>query len=422
MKNIFLLICVIAMASMTILTISCTENKSTGASTNDVPQLLDRGERIQLGKEWDAVQNHYMAQKASLNYEPNNLEAKLSLAELFAREARVTGEHGHYYPAALQMTDEILNTHASDSDLQFRTLITKAGVLLSLHEFEAAKAIGLQAYKLNPQNAQVNGVLVDAFVELGEYDKAVAASDRMIAIKPDLRSYSRVSYLREIHGDIEGAIEAMNYAVEAGYPGYEETAWAMLTLGNLYKEYGKLEKAESIYKQILLTREDYPFAHGEIADLFYRKGELGEAEEILDEAIQIIPEVGFYTQLAQIYKDHNRTQEFDEIMKEVFLMLEDDVVNGHNMNLEYADIYLRLMEDVEKAYAHAVKEYENRPKNIDVNRVMAEVLLHRGEIKKAKDYLIAASVTNSKNSDLQNLKEQIGFSEGLSSISSGLKE
>jgi len=231
-----------------------------------------------------------------------------------------------------------------------------------------------------------------------------------------LRSYSRVSYLREIYGDIDGAIEAMNYAVAAGYPGYEETAWAMLTLGNLYKEYGNPEKAESIYKQILAMREDYPFAHGEMADLFYRMDDPEKAEEILDDAIKIIPEVGFYTQLAQIYKDQGRMEKFDEIMKEVFLMLEDDVVNGHNMNLEYAHLYLHLMEDAEKAYAYASKEYQKRPKNIDVNRLMAEVLIHQGQMERAKDHVISASITNSQNTDLQRPKEQVGYSQGLSSL------
>ncbi len=43
--------------------------------------------------------------------------------------------------------------------------------------------------------------------------------NRMVSIRPDIRSYSRISYLREIHGDIPGAIEAMELAVEAGAPG-----------------------------------------------------------------------------------------------------------------------------------------------------------------------------------------------------------
>jgi hypothetical protein len=39
---------------------------------------------------------------------------------------------------------------------------------------------------------------VDGNVEMGNYDSAVAFADKMVALRPDLTSYSRVSYLREI--------------------------------------------------------------------------------------------------------------------------------------------------------------------------------------------------------------------------------
>ena len=57
---------------------------------------------------------------------------------------------------------------------------------------------------------------MDALVELGEYDEAVRVSDQLQSLKPGLSSYSRVSYLRELHGDHAGAIEAMQMAANAG--------------------------------------------------------------------------------------------------------------------------------------------------------------------------------------------------------------
>ena len=53
----------------------------------------------------------------------------------------------------------------------------------------------------------------------------------MVDIRPDIRSYSRVSYLREIYGDYPGAIEAMKMAVDAGVAGDEATEWARIQLG-----------------------------------------------------------------------------------------------------------------------------------------------------------------------------------------------
>jgi tetratricopeptide (TPR) repeat protein len=373
-------------------------------TTTDIPALLDRSEKIQLDKEWEFAQNFYAKQLQTLNKEPNNTEAKINLAQLFIKEARVTGEHGHYYPGALKMLNQVVDANPKNLDQLFLALVTKAGVQLSLHEFAAAKETGEKALLLNPSNAQAYGVLVDANVELGNYEAAVFMSDKMVSIKPDIRSYSRVSYLREIHGDIPGAIQAMEMAVKSGYPGYEETAWAMLTLGELYKRYDQPEKALAMYNEILATRPNYPFAIGAIGEFYYDYKNLEKAESHTQEAMDIIPEVGFYVQMAHIYNDRQEMQKRDELMEEVFLMLQDDETNGHNMNLEYADLYLELLNDSDKALAYAQKEYEKRPLNIDVNRLLAKIYQQRNDLEKVAFHTKAASVTNSKHPDLIELK------------------
>mgnify|MGYP000214782859 CR=1 FL=1 len=395
-----------------ILCASCNEattqtSSQAEAKTIDLPKLLDRSEKIQLGKEWDYVQNYYMDRKQALEKNPEDNQAKLEIAQLFIKEARVTGEHGHYYPAALKTINEILSQDSLDNNMNFLALMTKAGVQLSLHEFSDALDTGLKAVKLNPANAQIYGVLVDANVELGNYGEAVKLADRMVSIKPDLRSYSRISYLREIHGDVEGAKKALTLAVEAGYPGYEETAWAMLTLGELYAEYGEIDKAEKIYEQIVEMRPNYPFAVAALGDIAYEKGEIEKAEKIYNDAIEIIPEVGFYISLAQIYKETGREDEYTNIISEIMEMLEDDVVHGHNMNLEYAHLYNDVMDNPDKALVYVKKEYEKRPENIDVNRVLSKIYLNLDDKTNSKIYAEAAGITNSKHPELKKILDKI---------------
>ncbi len=399
-----------------ILTMASCETKTNMVASVKVADLLDRGDQIQLGKEWDFIQNFYSKQLIALRKDPKDVAAKLNLAELFIKEARVTGEHGHYYPAALDVVDQILATKELSKNQSFKAMTLKAGVQLSLHEFSAALITAKTAVQVNPNNAQIYGVLVDCFVELGDYEAAVAAADKMISIKPDIRSYSRVSYLREIHGDKVGAEDALTLAVKAGYPGYEETAWAMQTLGELYLLYGEYDKAEIVFQTILEDRADYPFAVAALGTIAYQKKDFKKAEEITQSAMAIIPEVGFYTQMAQIYKEQNRQEEFEEIIAEVFVMLEDDVVHGHNMNLEYADIYLNLLDDAEKALSYAQLEYGKRPNNIDVNRVLADIYNEQGDVTKAHMHLASASSTNSKHPELIELKKVTRYSKALSSI------
>ena len=385
---------------------SCKNNDiQSTANTFDVPTLIERGEKIKLGKEWDQIQNLYALKLSDLRKNKNDNNAKLVLSQLFIKEARVTGEHGHYYPAALKMLNSILEDQKIDKDLQFRTLMTKAGVELSLHEFDQALTTGTEALKMNNRNAQIYGVMVDANVELGNYKKAIAYADKMVSIKPDLKSYARVAYLREIHGDVEGAIRALKLSVQAAYPGTEEAAWASQTLGDLLFQYEKIQEAESTYKYILQTRKDYPFAVAALGDIYLEKNDLEKAEAKYKEAMEIIPEVSYYVQLAKLYKSQNRVAEMLSLKNEIFEMLEDDVASGHNMNLEYADLYLHLLDDPKKALQYANLEYEKRPINIDVNRMIAKIYLSLDNKSKAKDHMAMASITNSIHPDLKELQE-----------------
>ena len=53
----------------------------------------------------------------------------------------------------------------------------------------------------------------------------------MVDRKPNLAAYARVSYLRELHGDLEGAATAMRLAVAAGGPAPENNAYVRALLG-----------------------------------------------------------------------------------------------------------------------------------------------------------------------------------------------
>ena len=185
MKRVLVLLCFIATF------MSCGEKQTkeqTTAARFEIPELLDRPEQIRLGSEWDLVQNKYAALLQQIKANPQQSGPLLSCAELFINEARISGEHGHYYPGALKVLEKSLQLAKPASDEQFRALSLKASVLLSQHEFHQALAVAKQAVQLNTYNAAIYGVLVDAYVELGDYDKAIAMADKMVSIRPDLRS------------------------------------------------------------------------------------------------------------------------------------------------------------------------------------------------------------------------------------------
>ena len=138
---------------------------------------------------------------------------------------------------------------------------------MSQHHFADGLAVAHKAQQVNPYNAYVYGLLVDGNVEMGNYDTAVSYADRMVSVRPDLTSYSRVSYLREIFGDYNGAIKAMQMAVEAGGAGDEHTEWSRYQLANLYQKTGNYNKADTLYQLSLTVRPDYAYALAGLAQI-----------------------------------------------------------------------------------------------------------------------------------------------------------
>ena len=84
-----------------------------------------------------------------------------------------------------------------------------------------------------PSLVAVLPVIADAQIELGRYGAAERTLQQLLDIKPNLTSYSRVSYLRELTGDLPGAVEAMRLAVSAGGGDPENVAYVQVLLGDL---------------------------------------------------------------------------------------------------------------------------------------------------------------------------------------------
>src|SRR5207302_9587891 len=102
--------------------------------------------------------------------------------------------------------------------------------------------------------SEAYGVLVDADNELGRYDEALSATQRMLDLRPNLAALSRASYARELRGDVPGAIELMTQAVMAGGSGGgENVAYVQTLLGNLLLQTGDIDGASKAYADALVS-------------------------------------------------------------------------------------------------------------------------------------------------------------------------
>ena len=376
------------------------------------PRLLERQGPISTTSEWQNTKAAIKGLEYNIRRNDGDTQSKLLLALAYMQEARVTGQHPHYYPAALELVEDVIDTRAVNKDMLYEATVAKASIELSLHQFDKALETGKKALELNNRRASIYGVLCDANVELGNYEEAIKMADRMAAIRPDLKSYARISYLREIHGDMPGAIEAMEMAARAGTPGLEQTAWTKYTLGGLYEKMGKLEEAEAIYKATLLEYPNYAFAYAGLGRIEAKKGDISQAEEFYSKAANILPEFSFQEGLAHIYKIRGEKENMDRVAEELMEGFEEDEKSGHVMNMEIANISLELEEDYNKALHYAKKEYSKRPANIDVNKLLAKVYYHKNDMNRAVYHINKASVTGSQDPAFLCLKGLIAYHTG----------
>ena len=229
----------------------------------------------------------------------SNPQAKRLYAQLgwaFLQRARENADPTNYAQAR-QAFDEALKQDAQDVD----ALLGQGSLSLSLHQFAKAIAWGEQAKVLNPWKAQVYGVIGDGQTELGQYEQAVVTIQKMVDTRPDLSSYSRVSYARELHGDVDGAITAMKQAVQAGNLQYEGTLWTVYQLGNLYFNKGDLVQAEESYQAALDVKPDYVFARAGIAKVWAAQGQTDKAIVEYKRINELLPLPEFVIALGDLY-------------------------------------------------------------------------------------------------------------------------
>src|SRR5205085_11445371 len=118
---------------------------------------------------------------------------------------------------------------------------TAGELALARHDFSGALTLGARA---GNEGAFVR---VDALVELGRYAAAARELQAMVDRKPNLAAYARVSYLRELHGDLDGAAAAMRLAVDSGGPAQENVAYVSSLLGELERQLGHPALARRAY-------------------------------------------------------------------------------------------------------------------------------------------------------------------------------
>jgi tetratricopeptide (TPR) repeat protein len=370
------------------------------ANANKEYTLIPRKGMAADTKEFKAAQKTSDDLLAAIKADPTDVKSKLKLAQLYILEARITGNHMYYDVAAMKYVNDALKVDS----INFNALVYKSLIYMSQHHFADGLTYAHAAQQINPYNAYVYGLLVDGNVEMGNYDSAVTYADKMVSIRPDLTSYSRVSYLREIYGDYPGSIKAMKMAVDAGGQGDEKT--------------GNYQSADTLYNISLSMRPSYAYAFAGLAHVALAANDYNKAIGYYERADSIVTDNNIREELAEAYRVAGQTKKADDLENAIIADLvqsaqagDKDVNIGHYADRELAYDYLKI-NDKDKALDHALLEYNRRPDNIDVNETVAWVYNQRGEYAKALPYIKVALKTHSKNPVLLSRAALIYYNAG----------
>ena len=315
-----------------------------------------------------------------LKQNPDDQRAYVLLGAAYLQKVRETGDPTYY-----GKTEEALTRALDLQSDDFAAMIQMGALSLARHQFREALAWGEKARVISPGTVLTYGVIGDAQVELGQYDAALETFQTMVDLRPDLSSYSRASYIRELHGDVEGAIDAMQRAVQAGGPNAENTNWTRVQLGNLYFNSGKLAEAEAQYNQALALYPGYIHAIAGLARVHAARGEYDEAIKLYIDATNRIPLPEYVIALGDVYEAAGRNQEAQQQFDLVRVMERLYAANGVDTDLEMALFNADHDQNLPETLVLAQKAYANRP-SIHGADALAWALYKTGGYQEAQKY------------------------------------
>lgn len=309
---------------------------------------------------------------------PDTVTAYLLLGNAYVQHVREKGDPRDYGRAQAAF-DEARRREPENAD----ALVGSGVMALARHDFRFALELGTRARDLAPKKTRAYGVIVDAQTELGQYDEAVATSQAMVDLRPDLASYSRVSYQRELHGQIDGAIAAMGQAYKAAGPASGENGeYLRVLMGNLYLLKGDVATAKGVFESSLEAYPGFVWALAGLGRVLAVEGKYEEGIALYQQAVDQIPLPEFVIALGETQEAAGRTQDAQRTYELVAAIQALFQANGVNVDLDIA-----LFEANHGAPARslelAFKAYERQP-NVKAADALAWALYKNGRLDEAR--------------------------------------
>ena len=284
----------------------------------DAPITTDS--RISLYEQWVAK-------------DPGNISNRTLLASAYIQKTRETSDYG-YLERASKIIDQILVDKHDYEAMRLRNLIE-----LNRHNFSKVAEYAREMTRGSPVDPQNWGTLGDALMEMGHYEEARDAFQKMMNIRRNLFSLNRMAYYRFVMGDSDGAIAMMTEAVNSHAPYPENKAWCLVELGNMYFKTGRWIEAERVFRQAIETFPSSHTAHAGLGSVQAAQGQILWAIESYAKAQSITPLPQYAGALYDLYLVNGKKEEAQHQLDMIDLVATLEAASNFKANRTLALIY-----------------------------------------------------------------------------------
>jgi tetratricopeptide (TPR) repeat protein len=266
-----------------------------------------------------------------------------------------------------------------------RTQVVQGYLALARHDFGRARELGLGAHDARPFDADALAVLVDGEVELGLYDDAAEHLQELLDVRPGLAAYSRASYLRELHGDPEGARQAFAQAEAAGSDRYDLASVAVLR-GKLALGQGDLDEAAAHFGEARRHVDDPAGVEAGEARVLAARGQRTEAISVLENAIAERPTAEVAILLGDLLRLEGRVKDAERADRVVRELAREERAAGADVSMELS-LFEADRGNTVRALELAQEAHSVKPDNVNANIALAWALQANGRASEAVPYV-----------------------------------
>jgi tetratricopeptide (TPR) repeat protein len=319
------------------------------------------------------------------------------LGEQYSRQARETGDVSGYQRAekALNQSLDLLPNYAPAET-------ALASIYYAQHEFERSLELAEQVYQSNYKNAQARIIVADSYLSLGQYQKAEKIYNELGDANATPPLLARLANLDELKGDSDQALmlirRAAGETLQSGGT-RENAAWYLLRVGDIYYNRGEIGEAGEFYEASVRVFDDYYLAYAGLGKVSAAEGNYNEAIAYYQKAVNIIPQPDFLAALGDLYTVTGQPEEAQIQYETVEYIGKLAAINKQVYNRQLANFYSDHDVKLDEALRLALNELKDR-KDIYGYDAAAWAYYKNGKFQEAQDMMDRALAMGTQDARL----------------------